>query len=146
MLGKTIKDPFSVESTVESVAGLNLFDIETTLSKTKQTVQRNFLFKDLKQVCEGYEIHMGETNVQKNKHLNLMDGKEEGYFDGNKSWGTYLHGIFDNQEIVTELLQLKYPNAMAINYKAFKATQFDKLADWIDNNLDMATILKNSAQ
>ena len=146
MLGKTIKDPFSVESTVESVDGLGLFDIETILSKTKQTVQRNFLFKDLKETCEGYEIHMGETNVPKNKHLNLMDGKEEGYFDGNKSWGTYLHGIFDNQEIVTELLQLKYTNAKAINYKAFKAAQFDKLADWIDNNLDMATILKNSAQ
>ncbi|WP_158837547.1 cobyric acid synthase [Polaribacter sp. L3A8] len=146
MLGKNIKDPFSVESTIKSVDGLDLFDIETTLSKTKQTVQRNFLFKDLKEIFEGYEIHMGETSVPINKHLNLINGKEEGYFDGNKSWGTYLHGIFDNQEIVTELLQLKYPNAKAINYKAFKAAQFDKLADWIDNNLDMATILKNSAQ
>ena len=68
------------------------------------------------------------------------------YFDGNKSWGTYLHGIFDNQEIATELLQLKFPNVKAKNYKKFKAAQFDKLADWIDENLDMATILKNSTQ
>ena len=146
ILGNVVNDPFSVESTIKSEKGLGLFDIETTLSKTKQTVQRNFQFKDFKDSCEGYEIHMGETIVPKNKHLNLINGKEEGYFDGNKSWGTYLHGIFDNQEIVTELLQLKFSNATAKNYKAFKAAQFDKLADWIDENLDMASILKNSTQ
>ncbi|MBQ4802770.1 cobyric acid synthase [Aquimarina sp. MMG015] len=146
MLGKVVKDPFSVESSTKFEEGLGLFDIETTLSKTKQTIQRNFQFKDFATSCEGYEIHMGETIVPKKKGLNHVDGKEEGYFDGNKSWGTYFHGIFDNQEIVTELLQLKYPNAKAKNYKAFKAAQFDKLADWIDENLEMSTILKNSLQ
>ncbi len=146
MLGKSVADPFSVESHTTLEKGLNIFDIETTLSKTKQTVQRQFKFKDLKAVCEGYEIHMGETNVPKNKHLNVVDGKEEGYFDGNRSWGTYLHGVFDNQDVVTELLQLKYPDAKARNYKSFKAKQFDKLADWIDENLDMTTILKNSME
>ena len=146
MLGKTVKDPFSVESNVKSEEGLGLFQIDTTLSKTKQTVQRNFQFKDFKEVCIGYEIHMGETTVPKNNHLNIINGKEEGYFDGNKSWGTYLHGIFDNQNVVTELLHLKFPDATAINYKEFKAQQFDKLADWIDENLDMEAILKNSAQ
>ncbi|NQY30886.1 MAG: cobyric acid synthase, partial [Flavobacteriaceae bacterium] len=40
MLGKFVKDPFSVESNIKSEEGLGLFDIETTLSKTKQTVQR----------------------------------------------------------------------------------------------------------
>ncbi|WP_166382357.1 cobyric acid synthase [Polaribacter sp. 11A2H] len=146
MLGKTVKDPFSVESNVKSEEGLGLFQIDTTLSKTKQTVQRKFQFKDFKEVCIGYEIHMGETTVPKNNHLNIINGKEEGYFDGNKSWGTYLHGIFDNQNVVTELLHLKFPDATAINYKEFKAQQFDKLADWIDENLDMEAILKNSAQ
>ncbi|WP_298310447.1 cobyric acid synthase [uncultured Aquimarina sp.] len=146
MLGKVVKDPFSIESMINSEEGLRLFDIETTLSKTKQTVQRNFQFKDFVRPCEGYEIHMGETIVPKTRGLNLVDGEEEGYSDGNKSWGTYFHGIFDNQEIVTELLRLKYPDATAKDYKAFKAVQFDKLADWIDENLEMSTILKNSMQ
>ncbi|QVY65966.1 cobyric acid synthase [Polaribacter sp. Q13] len=146
MLGNVINDPFSVESNVNSEEGLGLFDIETTLSKTKQTIQRNFQFKDYNESCEGYEIHMGETTVPKNKHLNLIEGEYEGFFDGDKSWGTYLHGIFDNQDVVTELLQLKFPNATAINYKEFKAQQFDKLADWIDENLDMETIVKNSSE
>ncbi len=145
MLGNHIKDPFSVESSIKSEKGMGLFDIETTLSKTKQTIQSTFQYKNFESPCKGYEIHMGETLVPKNKHLNLVNNKEEGYFDGNKSWGTYFHGIFDNQEIVTELLQVKYPKAKAINYKAFKSLQFDKLATWIDENLDMKTILKNSA-
>ncbi|WP_158850712.1 cobyric acid synthase [Algibacter sp. L1A34] len=146
MLGKFITDPFSVESNVKLEAGLGLFDIETELSQTKQTIQRNFKFKNFKAPCVGYEIHMGETSVPKNKYLNLIDEKEEGYFDGDKSWGTYLHGIFDNQDVVTELLQLKFPEVQAKNYILFKAEQFDKLADWINENLDMETILKNSAQ
>jgi len=146
MLGKVVKDPYAVESNIPSEEGLGLFAIETTLSKTKQTVQRNFQFKNFTRPCEGYEIHMGETTVPKNKHLNCIHGQKEGYFDGDKSWGTYLHGIFDNQEIVTELLRLKYPNAVAKNHKAFKALQFNKLAAWIDENLEMSTILKNSLQ
>ena len=146
MLGNIVKDPFAVESNNQQEEGLRLFDIETTLTKKKQTVQRIFQFKDFEEPCEGYEIHMGETKVPKNKHLNRINNKEEGYFDGKNSWGTYLHGIFDNQEVVTELLQIKFPNATAMNYKAFKALQFDKLANWIDENLDMTSIIKNSVQ
>ncbi|WP_199269600.1 cobyric acid synthase [Formosa sp. L2A11] len=146
MLGKAIKDPFSVESNVKLEAGLGLFDIETSLSKKKYTIQRNFQYKNFEETCVGYEIHMGETNVPKNKHLNLVEGEYEGFFDGDKSWGTYLHGVFDNQDVVTELLQLKFPEAKAKNYRLFKAEQFDKLADWVDENLDMETIVKNSSE
>lgn len=146
ILGNVINDPFSVESTNKQENGLGLFNIETTLSKTKHTVQSTFKFKNSDTFCEGYEIHMGETTVPKNQHLNTINGTAEGYFDGNKSWGTYLHGIFDNQEIVTELLQVKYPSAKAKNYKAFKTEQFDKLADWIDKNLDMQAIIQNSSE
>ncbi|WP_378187376.1 cobyric acid synthase [Aquimarina sp. W85] len=146
MLGTVINDPFAVESTIKSESGLGLFDIQTTLSKTKQTIQRTFKYKDFEKLCEGYEIHMGETIIPKNRSLNRINGVDEGYFDGKKAWGTYLHGIFDNQEVVTELLQLKFPDAKAKDYKAFKANQFDKLANWIDTNLDMATIIENSKQ
>lgn len=146
MLGKFIADPFSVESNVKLESGLGLFDIETKLSKKKHTIQRNFQYKKNEEICVGYEIHMGETSVPKNKHLNSINGDFEGFFDGNKSWGTYLHGIFDNQAVVTELLQIKFPEAEAKNYRQFKSEQFDKLANWIDENLDMKTILKNSSE
>ncbi|MEL7004401.1 MAG: cobyric acid synthase, partial [Bacteroidota bacterium] len=68
----------------------------------------------------GYEIHMGETKTSDGKHLNLMNGSPEGYFDGDKSWGTYLHGILDNKVVVNELLCLKEKDAQAKNYLSFK--------------------------
>jgi adenosylcobyric acid synthase len=144
MMGKWIEDPHGVESDRGKEAGLGLFDISTTLTREKTSVQQNFQFKNHLDSCLGYEIHMGETRIPEGEHLNLMNGQPEGYFDGDKSWGTYLHGILDNQVVINELLQLKYPEAEAMDYRAFKETQYDKLANWIDQNLDMETIMNNS--
>ena len=87
---------------------------------------------------------MRETKVPEDKHLNLIDGSPEGYFDGDKSWGTYLHGILDNQVVINELLHVKHKDAQAKNYLQFKEAQYNTLAAWIDRHLDMDTIIKNS--
>ncbi|MEL6557938.1 MAG: cobyric acid synthase [Bacteroidota bacterium] len=146
MMGQWIDDPFEVETKRGKVDGLALFDVTTTLTKEKTVVQREFNFKNQSDSCTGYEIHMGETTFPKGKHLNLVNGSTEGYFDGNKSWGTYLHGVLDNKVVVNELLHLKYPNAQAKDYQQFKEAQFDKLADWVDQHLDMDQIIKNSIE
>lgn len=146
MMGKWIEDPHGVESDRGKEEGIGLFDISTTLTKVKTVVQQNFTFKNNADLCVGYEIHMGETPVPEGKHLNTVGGIPEGYFDGDKSWGTYLHGILDNQVVVNELLQQKYKEAAAMNYLEFKEAQYDKLADWIDQHLDMQAIIKNSKQ
>ncbi|MBB6460331.1 cobyric acid synthase [Flammeovirga kamogawensis] len=143
MLGKSVLDPFNVESDKSAEKGLGLFDISTTLTKEKHTVQQNFSFKNSNDTCIGYEIHMGETNVPDGFALTKINGKPEGYFDGKLSWGTYLHGIFDNKVVVNELLKLKFDKAEAIDYKTFKEEQFDKLADWVENNLDMPKIMED---
>ncbi|WP_174549705.1 cobyric acid synthase [Flammeovirga pacifica] len=143
MLGKKIFDPYHVESEKSEEEGLGIFDIETTLSKTKQTVQQSFKFKSYEDNCEGYEIHMGETNVPDQYALNDVNGVKEGFFDGHLCWGTYFHGVFDNQVVVNELLNVKFPEAKAIDYKSFKAEQFDKLADWVEENLEMDKILED---
>ncbi|WP_221409157.1 cobyric acid synthase [Reichenbachiella versicolor] len=144
MMGKSIADPYQVESDKGIVDGLGIFDIKTVLTKDKTTVQQSFTFKSDDQECVGYEIHMGETTVPNGKHLNIVGGKPEGYFDGKQSWGTYLHGILDNQIVVNELLRLKFKEANALNYLEFKEVQYEKLADWIDEHLDMGSIIENS--
>ncbi len=146
MMGKWIEDPYGVESDRGKEEGMGLFDITTALSKEKTVVQRDFNFKSYTESCSGYEIHMGETSVPEGKNLNTVDGMPEGYFDGDKSWGTYFHGILDNQVIVNELLQFKYKEARAMDYLTFKETQFDKLANWIGKNLDMEAIINNSKE
>ena len=144
MMGQWIKDPYEVESNRGKEGGLGLFDVTTTLTKEKTTLQQDFTFKKYGPACTGYEIHMGETSVPAGKHLNMVNGKPEGYFDGDKSWGTYFHGILDNQIVVNELLHLKYKEAQAMDYLTFKEAQYEKLSDWIDQHLDMDTIIKNS--
>ncbi|MEO1097132.1 MAG: cobyric acid synthase [Bacteroidota bacterium] len=144
MMGKWIEDPFQVESAGGKETGMGLFNITTTLTKEKTVVQQNFTFKNHLETCIGYEIHMGETEAPNSKHLNIIDGSSEGYFDGDKSWGTYLHGILDNQVVVNELLRTKYKEAEAIDYLSFKETQYEKLANWIDQHLDMDVIVENS--
>lgn len=146
MMGQWIADPFEVESNRGQEVGMGLFDVTTTLTKEKTTVQQNFTFKKYADRCVGYEIHMGETKVPDGKHLNIIDGSPEGYFDGDKSWGTYLHGILDNQVVVNELLHLKNEKAQAKDYLSFKEEQYDKLAEWIDQHLSMDTIVKNSEE
>ncbi len=144
MLGKWIDDPHHVESDRGKESGLCLFDTTTTLTKRKTVEQQKFTFKNESETCIGYEIHMGETDVPDGMHLNLIGNTPEGFFDGNKSWGTYLHGILDNQTVVNELLHLKYKEAEAMDYLSFKETQYEKLADWIDQHLDMVAIVENS--
>ena len=144
MMGQWIKDPYEVESNRGKEEGLGLFDVTTTLTKEKTTLQQDFTFKKYGTACTGYEIHMGETSVPAGKHLNMVNGTPEGYFDGDKSWGTYFHGILDNQIVVNELLHLKYKEAQAMDYLTFKEAQYEKLSDWIDQHLDMDTIIENS--
>ncbi|MEO1012818.1 MAG: cobyric acid synthase [Bacteroidota bacterium] len=146
MMGKWIKDPYKVESDRDKVMGMGLFDITTTLNKQKTITQQRFTYKNYDMTCKGYEIHMGETKVPDGKHLNVIDGSPEGYFDGDRSWGTYLHGILDNQVVVNELLYLKNKRAQAKDYLQFKEAQYDKLAEWIDQHLDMDAIIKNSQE
>ncbi|WP_281615498.1 cobyric acid synthase [Flammeovirga sp. SubArs3] len=143
MLGNVVYDPHHVEGDQEKELGLGIFDIETTLSKEKHTVQRQFSFKNSDEKCEGYEIHMGETLVPSGFALNTIGQEKEGYFDGKLSWGTYLHGVFDNQVVVNELLKYKFPEAEAQDYKTFKRDQFDKLADWVEENLEINKIMED---
>ena len=144
MMGRWVEDPFAVESHRGRVPGMALFDVTTTLAQEKTVEQRQFQFKGHEAACVGYEIHMGQTTVPTNRHLNMIDGSPEGYFDGHQSWGTYLHGILDNQVVLNELLQLKFKDAKAKDYVLFKEAQYEKLAEWIDQHLAMDTIIKNS--
>ena len=48
--------------------------------------------------------------------------------------------------MVNELLHLKNKKAKAQDYLQFKEAQYDKLAEWIDQHLDMDAIIKNSQE
>lgn len=106
MLGRTVHDPHGVESNIGSADGIGLLDAETVLMKRKNTHQVEAEAKTPEmRLCtiKGYEIHMGETNSRHESLARIFrrSSKATDVPDGAVSedrlvWGTYIHGIFDN--------------------------------------------------
>jgi adenosylcobyric acid synthase len=72
----------------------------------------------------------------------LADGTPDGYYAGPTCWGTYLHGILDNPPVIEQLLApyITQQPAAPFDFAAYKNSQFDRLADLIRANVDMAQI------
>lgn len=144
MMGLTIADPFGVEGEPQTVGGLGLLPVHTVLAKEKTTVRRRFRFGgEQGPLCEGYEIHMGRTlpDGAAGRPLNfpVVEGEEpDGYHVSAVCWGTYMHGILDNQAVVKQLLGVDIPD-----YRAFKERQYDRLAEHIRGNIDLELIYAN---
>jgi adenosylcobyric acid synthase len=145
MMGQRIEDPNHVEGTVDAVPGLNLLPVVTTLEAEKATVRTSFRFKDLDEVCDGYEIHMGQTCFAKNvRFLNqLVACGTEGCLLNDRIWGTYMHGILDNPVVLEDLLSPFISARTEVkSYEEFKQEQYDLLANHLREHIDMAKIYK----
>lgn len=144
MMGEMIEDPDHIEGDIEQIPGLGILPVQTVLQADKKTVQCRFSFLGNSDICEGYEIHMGETKVQGEEQpvAILSDGSADGYLLNSKTWGSYLHGILDNQVVVEHLLAPYTVELTLDNYsfQDFKNEQYDRLADVIREHIDMEKI------
>lgn len=154
LLGKKISDPNHVESELDEIEGLGLLDIATQMQGTKRTTQVQAEHEG--QILEGYEIHMGETEISDSlspfSRIILQNGEETSRYDGavspdNRIQGTYLHGVFDNSQWTRDYLnQIRIEKGLepitdqAIDLKEFKDLQYDKLAAIIRDAVDMKKI------
>ncbi len=145
MMGAEINDPYHVEDDIETIAGLGILPVKTTLTKEKVAVQCNFTFLHSKVKCKGYEIHMGETRTDTPSPLcKIINGSNHGYFSSPKTWGTYIHGIFDNMPVIKNIIETnggKEP--VDFNIEEFRNAQYNKLAELVRQNTDMSYIYKN---
>ena len=165
MLGKVLKDPYHVENDLEEVEGIGLLDVETTFEMEKTTTQvkaildenfHGYLENLSGKEVSGYEIHMGITkrNENSNNFVTVKQKLEQkvNYQVGsvNKEcnvFGTYLHGIFDDidftRTILNNIRKIKNLEPIESNvksFKEFKNQQYDKLADYLREHLDMEKI------
>ncbi len=144
MLGKKIIDR-GVElgrGNVE-IEGLGLLDtvsIFENYSKTTVQVRRRvkgkcIILDELKgEIVEGYEIHMGKT-ITKNE---ILEG-DGAVSDDGMVFGTYMHGLFLNDNVVRAVL--KY---LGKNENIEKEDVYGKLADEIRKYTDVEAILAES--
>ncbi|UOG73306.1 cobyric acid synthase [Hymenobacter tibetensis] len=145
MLGLSVEDPAGVESSVAAAAGLGLLPVRTVLQGDKTTQQRRFTFLDHPTAdCVGYEIHMGRTTPDGPPQpvAMLADGTPDGYVASARCWGTYLHGILDNQSVIDHLLApyTSQQRAAPLDFAAYKNSQYDRLAALIRENVDLKQV------
>jgi adenosylcobyric acid synthase len=141
MLGESVADPWQVESEIGEVPGLGILPVRTELARQKTTVQQSFTFKQYPDTCSGYEIHMGDTTFSLPSPLNRIAEKSEGYYLDENCWGSYLHGIFDNQVVINDLLKDFVSGEQQFNYQLYKQENYDKLSLLLEQHLDVGKIL-----
>ncbi|MBI4733364.1 MAG: cobyric acid synthase, partial [Rubrobacteridae bacterium] len=121
--------------------------------------------KDTK--VKGYEIHMGRTDAGPSADY-ILEIKKRGDRECSTSgglvsgdgmvFGTYVHGIFDNDEFRNLLLEnlkrrkgkMTQTNVLGLevnfsennDYGSFRQAQIDKLADTVEKSLDMEFIFE----
>ncbi len=143
IMGVDVCDPEQIEGDIERLPGLGLLPVSTQIGGEKVTRQVKFSFLDSDGTCEGYEIHMGTTatvNSAKHNPLNILqDGSDDGYFLDSKCFGSYVHGILDNLEVINFILEpfIGKLTQKAFDHKAFKEEQYNKLADHIRSHVNM---------
>lgn len=148
LMGLEVHDPDGVEGEIRHLPGLGLLPVITTMQGEKVTRQVNFRFLSDEALCQGYEIHMGETrpapDMQDSPLNKLDDGRSDGYFVNQKCMGSYVHGILDNQAFIDYLLE-PYTDKLdrsAVDYRTYKEEQYDKLADHVRSHLNMPLLYK----
>ena len=147
MMGARLEDPEGIEGNLPAVPGLGLLPQCTVIEQEKITKQSRFTFRSGSQMaCKGYEIHMGQTtllgNAPESPVALLEDGRKDGYYLNARCWGSYMHGILDNPEVLDNLAEgfNKETDSAPFDYAAFKEEQYDKLAELVREHVDMEYI------
>jgi adenosylcobyric acid synthase len=136
MLGERIEDEAGVDGTAD---GLGLLPLRTTYAASKQTEQTSTRFRQLpepwtalgEKTFTGYQIRHGQTATTGPVIEALPD--RLGFVVGTVL-GIYLHGLFEQPEIVSALFGHEPARSLE--------QTFDELADAVEANLDIAALLE----
>ncbi|MDH7577374.1 MAG: cobyric acid synthase [Bacillota bacterium] len=164
MLGRELRDPEHTESSRDELPALGLLDAVTTFCRDKVLAQAEGeicgsgpLFRGVAGLpVAGYEIHMGRTvlGAGARPFLRLLrrQGSGAAGFDGAVAdsglvWGTYFHGLFDNDPLRAHLLRwLRQCRGLAEQPPAGPAggdrleRELDRLAEQCRTHLNMEKI------
>lgn len=163
MLGRKIFDPHGIEGPHKEIEGLGLLDIETVFEKGKTTCQveaeiiQGSEFGVQSDLLKGYEIHMGkstgEIGLFKIRRMlsdsSYMPPHTSLVLDGSQNkncWGTYLHGIFENNDFRRSFLNRirekkgLHPLPVCVDYAGLKEKALDRLAGMVREHLDIEFI------
>ncbi|SEG82064.1 cobyric acid synthase [Marinobacterium lutimaris] len=142
MLGREVADPLGMESDPGSSAGLNLLPLTTELAQQKalRNCSGQLNINGQAVPVHGYEIHCGVSRVDAGfESLVTLDyGVDGAVSEDHQVAGCYLHGLFESAEATRELLSWAgLERAESIDYYALHEAAIDRLADSVEENLDL---------
>ncbi|MCR4669520.1 MAG: cobyric acid synthase [Clostridia bacterium] len=155
ILGREVCDPLGVEDG-GSEEGLGLLPIKTVMEAVKTTRQFEGSVLDggacfpglTGRAITGYEIHMGKTVpvCEEGEELSAFTPAGTGVRCGNV-YGTYVHGFFDEAGVAGSVIRglAKSKGVTAdttgeMSRREFKEKEYDRLADVLEENMDMKAI------
>lgn len=158
MLGHSLSDPDRAEGGGR-MEGMHLLDTDTVFAAQKTTTRTAAVWQPETRMFEGctgtpvagYEIHMGVTSPRPGSRCRVVLKLENGGIGGlerddGRVFGSYLHGLFDNQEMTRGFLarlaaakglKLQFSEA---GWEEYKQEQYDKLAALVRKSLDMEAV------
>ncbi len=151
MLGESIVDG-GIESGSGEVDGLGLLSARTVFTPEKQTRPRSG--RALGAAVRGYEIRQGRPEPTLRGVLPLVDledcfgsGPEGAVSADGRVAGTSLHGLFESDGFRTAFLSAvarrreKVFATSGVSFEAAREAQIDRLADLVEEHLDMELVL-----
>jgi len=126
MMFETIHDPKFIESDKANVRGLGIFNGEV-IFKEKKIVKKG-TYKVFALKIKGYEIH----NAVSKK---LSQRKK-------KFYGTFVHGLFDNDAIRYKIFSKINKDYKGYNFKKYKKKSIQEFAKHVDIHIDMKRIVR----
>jgi adenosylcobyric acid synthase len=142
MLGQKIHDPLGLEGPAQSINGLGLLNIETTLLPDKALTKVEAIHSSGTEI-EGYEIHLGSSEGPDCARPFARIGDHE---DGANSadglvTGTYIHGCFASDRFRRHFLQSLGARTSDLAFEQAIETTLDELAAHLETHLDLDQIL-----
>ncbi len=160
MMGRKIFDPAGVEGENKEVEGLGILEVESVFQKVKITSRCEGRILDPEAfglaeggLVTGYEIHMGTSTGDLGlfELTRLSEGEAIRHRDGSRSgnaWGTYLHGIFENDFLRRAIINQARSNKglpplkKGTNYRELKERSIETLARLVRENVNLESVLK----
>ena len=87
-------------------------------------------------------------DAQESPVAQLEDGRKDGYLLHASCWGTYLHGILDNPDVLDYLAEglVASQAEKPFDYAAYKEEQYDRLAAWVREHVDFDYIYRTATE
>lgn len=126
MMFERILDPEKVESDAKITQGFGRLKGDVIFQKEK--IVKKGTYRLFKCIVDGYEIHNGIAKSRCKAKKNL--------------YGTFIHGLFDSDEIRNLIFCEINPHYKGYNFKEFKAKAIKEFASHIEEHIDMNKIEK----